>query len=234
MHKVLKITPERKYRWMLFTLLLVSSIISMILLNTRNELSRNREYIFLVRNLFLAWIPFIMASVAYSSRWLSKWPRIAITLFCMFFWLIFLPNAPYLLTDFQHLGTKHHAPLWYDITMLLWFAWTGLMLGIFSLYHMHEIVTQYLGKIAGWIFVITTIAITSFGVYLGRFLRWNTSDIIRHPTAIINDIRNNFSHPENYQTILLYTIPLALLFLLIYVTIHIFGNLVRERTADSV
>ena len=97
-------------------------------------------------------------------------------------WLAFFPNAPYILTDFLHLGSMGDiVPGWYDVLLLYWFAWTGLILGIVSLYLMQEIVTRGLGTAAGWVFVVVAAGLGSFGIYLGRFLRWNSWDLVRRP-----------------------------------------------------
>jgi uncharacterized membrane protein len=224
-----KLTPERRLRWSVFALLALTSTISVAILVYRNTMSSSHEYLFLVLNLNLAWIPFIMATLVYSARHLPKTPRFVVTICCGGLWLLFMPNAAYLLTDFQHLARNNDAPLWYDIIMLLWFAWAGLLLGIFSLYYMQELVARSLGKLTGWLFTLGIIFLNSYGVYLGRFMRWNSWDLIRRPEKIISDILNNFSYPENYQTILLYTGLYGLLFLAVYVTFFLFGQLVNAH-----
>ena len=101
----------------------------------------------------------------------------------------FFPNAPYILTDFLHLGSMGDiVPGWYDVLMLFWFAWTGLMLGVVSLYLMQDIVARALGGAAGWVFVVLAAGFGSFGIYLGRFLRWNSWDLLRRPGPLAGEL----------------------------------------------
>jgi uncharacterized membrane protein len=100
-------------------------------------------------------------------------------------WLIFFPNAPYILTDFQHLANRtKELPIWYDVMMLIWFAFTGLLLGMVSLFLMQEIIRREFGRWIGWAFVALVAGLSSAGVYMGRFLRWNSWDILYNPTGI--------------------------------------------------
>ncbi len=95
-------------------------------------------------------------------------------------WLLFFPNAPYLVTDFVHLGQFHdNVPGWYDVMLIAWYAWTGLMLGVVSLRLMQEIVTRAAGSTAGWVLVAVVTALGSIGTYLGRFLRWNSWNVFQ-------------------------------------------------------
>src|SRR5262245_35577229 len=93
-------------------------------------------YGFLVWNLVLAWVPFALALAAYAAA--RAGARIVTTVLGVL-WLLFFPNAPYLLTDFIHLHESAATPLWYDALMLASFAWTGLLLGFGSLYLMQTI-----------------------------------------------------------------------------------------------
>lgn len=66
--------------------------------------------------------------------------------------------------------------------LLLWFAWTGFMLGFGSIYLMQQVVSDTFGQLVGWAFAIGSIGLTSYGIYLGRFLRWNSWDVLRNPS----------------------------------------------------
>ena len=127
---------RHKYKLLVFSLLLAASIISVLLARTRIAYSNTNDYAVLIWNLGLAWIPFIFASVAYVVSWSRKLLYLVVPV-CAFIWLVFFPNAPYILTDFQHLSTNvNNAPVWFDVLLLLWFAWTGLLLGVVSLHFM--------------------------------------------------------------------------------------------------
>ena len=84
-------------------------------------------------------------------------------------WLLFFPNAPYILTDLQHLGhPKPGVPVWFDVLLLMWFAWTGLLLGMVSLFLMQDIVRREFGRITGWLFVFAVGILASLGIYIGQ------------------------------------------------------------------
>ena len=140
---------HHKYKIYVFGLLAAASVISVLLAKARIAYSNSNDYGTLIWNLGLAWIPFVFASIAYVVSWSRKFLYLVLPV-CAFIWLIFFPNAPYILTDFQHLHTNpSNAPLWYDVLMLTWFAWTGLLLGLVSLHFMQEIVTRAFGKTLG-------------------------------------------------------------------------------------
>src|SRR5215207_11069920 len=142
-----------KYRLMMFLLLASATVFSVAIWRVRSEFSSSERYAFLIWNLFLAWIPFIISYFTYiltmNRRWIYLFIPIAAAL-----WLIFFPNAPYILTDFQHLAySSKDLPVWYDVMMLIWFAFTGVLLGIVSLFLMQEIMRREFGRWAGWTFV---------------------------------------------------------------------------------
>ena len=84
------------------------------------------NYVFLIWNLFLAGIPFLLSTVFRRLDRAGKNPLPQII--CFVFWLLFLPNAPYILTDLLHLQSYSTAPAWYDVAILVSFAGTGLLL----------------------------------------------------------------------------------------------------------
>jgi len=134
---------------------------------------------FLLWNLFLAWIPLLVALGIYD-----RYRRRAGTLVlapAAALWLLFLPNAPYIVTDFIHLAPAWRSPLWLDGAILSAFAWTGILLGFVSLYLVHAVVRHRFGARSGWAAVLGALALTSAGVYLGRFLRWNSWDLLVRP-----------------------------------------------------
>lgn len=141
---------------------------------------------FLLWNLFLAWIPYLAAlrferlqAARAGSRALLIWFGV---------WLAFLPNAPYILTDFIHLEHRPPVPVWYDMVLLFSYACTGMALGVFSLYEIHlALRRQFSGKTAHLIIIGATV-LAGFGVWLGRFLRWNSWDILANPAGLLRDI----------------------------------------------
>ncbi len=218
-----------KYKLALGSLLVIASVLSLILVKVHTHYNGSDSYSNLVFNLKLAWIPLAAAVLAYITA------RNRITFFlvmpiCTLIWLIFFPNAPYLLTDFQHLAnTDGNVPLWFDVILMLWFAWTGLLLGIASLYLMQEIVADTFTPWIGWVFAISATILSSIGIYLGRFLRWNSWDLLYDPIPIAKDMVAIVRHPISNLPTYVFTILFTLLFLFIYITIHLFGGIIKER-----
>jgi uncharacterized membrane protein len=145
-------------------------------------------------------------------------------------WLLFFPNAPYIVTDFAHLGQFHdHVPGWYDVMLIAWYAWTGLMLGVVSLRLMQEIVTRAAGSVAGWVLVAVVTALGSVGVYFGRFLSWNSWNVFQAPLALFNKAFDRANQPDAGVRMLGFTVLFALLFLFIYVAVYLVGGPRGER-----
>ena len=144
---------HHKYKIAVFILLSAASLICFALEEVRYYYTGTRRYSMLDWNLYLAWIPMLLASFAYMLSWRRRLVFISIPVFT-FLWLIFFPNAPYILTDLEHLNQSSPASLvWYDVIMLVWFSWTGMLLGIVSLSLMQEIIKRDFGRLAGWLAV---------------------------------------------------------------------------------
>jgi len=156
--------------------------------------ARNWNYSNLMWNLFLAWVPYVFSFLAATSSSLfpRKWwllPLFAIP------WLAFFPNAPYMVTDFYHLAVRYPVPFWYDIGLISIFAFAGLFLAIASLRTMHQLVAAFLGRFTGWVFAIFVLSLGGLGVYLGRFGRYNSWDLLIHPRTVLTDIAQQLLNP---------------------------------------
>ena len=218
---------RHRYKLTIFIILAASSITCVALVTARVAYSDTRYYTFLPWNLFLAWIPLIFAYIAYILSAKRTLLYILVPLFALV-WLVFFPNAPYIITDIQHLANGWSgAPIWFDVILLIWFSWTGLLLGVVSLYLMQEIVKNAFGKFFGWALVFGASILSSIGVYLGRFLRWNSWDIIHNPTEILRDawhlLRNLSLSAAGFTA--LFTV----FFLFVYLTLYAFGHLLQEQ-----
>lgn len=179
------------------------------------------EFRFILWNLVLAWIPLCCALVASRARGRMALVALSAT------WLIFLPNAPYVLTDLMHFRFRN-VPYWYDLLMLVTFAWTGTIAGYLSLYLMHQRVTQRLGAAAGWVFAIVALGLSSFGVYLGRFLRFNSWDVVMNPDEIARDVLSRILNPFDHGRTYVFTLLLGLFLIGAYLTLYAFARLPRE------
>lgn len=151
------------------------------------------EYDNLAWNLVLAWLPFVIALGVYDlyRRGVSPLPLVPAALL----WLLFLPNAPYLVTDFKYLWEYRDVPLWYDTVMLATFAGVGLLLGFLSLYLMHAVARRAFGATVAWTSVTIVLALAGFGVYLGRFARFNSWDIVTDPSRLAGDLWQGAFNP---------------------------------------
>ncbi len=183
----------------------------------------------MIWNLFLAWLPLLLALAArvlYSThRWL-RYPAFAL---CAGLWLLFFPNAPYMLTDLIHLRPDSIVPLWYDALLLLAFAWTGLLLGFISLYLMQSLVAQSLGRIPGWLFALGSLGLSAFGIYLGRFLRWNSWDVFYTPLAVLGDVWARVRHPLAHSQTYTFTLLLAAFLVVAYLGLFAMTRLKLEH-----
>jgi len=140
-------------------------------------------YRFLVTNLVLACVPLgLSTALRIANHWRLHW---AIQLAGFSLWLLFLPNAPYILTDILHLTRASEAPAWYDLALLLSCSGTGLLLGYLSLVDLQQIVARRFGAVYSWIFAFVSLVLSGFAIYLGRFLRWNSWDVLLEPTRLL-------------------------------------------------
>jgi uncharacterized membrane protein len=229
--RLLAYFSHNKYRLMMFFLLAGATIFSVVVWRVRSEYSGTVHYAFLIWNLFLAWIPFIIAYFIYTMTLNRQWVYVVIPT-AAFFWMIFFPNAPYILTDFQHLaGQWADLPVWYDVMTLIWFAFTGLLLGMVSLFLMQEIIRREFGRWAGWGFVTLVAVLSSAGIYMGRFLRWNSWDILLNPSDIALYTIQGAQNPS-LQSIG-FTGLFGALFLFLYITLYTFGHLLLERQGNE-
>ena len=191
---------------------------STCLILLRVERTGSRYYLFLIWNLFLAGIPLVASTSLRLTRYL-RLPRI-IEAGCFGLWLLFLPNAPYILTDLLHLTAKSPAPAWYDLALLLSCAGTGLLLGYLSLVDVHDLVARTLGRTFGWALALSSLLLSGFAIYLGRFLRWNSWDILLRPTMLL-DIADRLLHPAAHSRTIGVTVIYGILLAFGYVSLRV-------------
>jgi uncharacterized membrane protein len=227
MQIILQRFSHNKYRLTVFGLLAGASIVCVAMFRFRASLSGSTHYAFLIWNLFLAWIPFGIAYVTYITSISRRWLYLLIPV-SAFLWLIFFPNAPYILTDFQHLSYGgNEVPVWYDVILLIWFSFTGLFLGMVSLFLMQEIIRREFGRWFGWGFVVLVAVLTTVGIYMGRFLRWNSWDILGNPGGLAQFTLYYLINPTPRS--LVFFSLFAPFFLFVYFLLYAFGHLLLER-----
>jgi uncharacterized membrane protein len=143
-------------------------------------------------------------------------------------WLLFMPNAPYIVTDIVNLQYLPHILYWYDVVMFAAYAWTGVFLGLISLFLMQEIVRKTAGRIVSWVFVLSVLGLSSFGVYLGRFLRWNSWDAFFNPWALLAEIAETLRHPISNSQPYIFSIVFTVFILSTYLMMMAVMNLRHE------
>jgi len=145
---------------------------------------------FLVWNLLLAWLPLVFALLIrerYANGERRGWKLYSLGAA----WLLFFPNAPYIFTDLIHLTSKFRGHFWVDMVLILLCALTGLMIGFVSLFLVQSVVADRHGRILSWLFVACVAGLSGVGVFIGRFLRLNSWDILLRP-------QNFFQHADNW------------------------------------
>jgi uncharacterized membrane protein len=234
-------TPCRQ----LLAVLALSSAAGLAMLTFRAAYAGRLGYWSLPWDLFLAWIPVPLAFAVSRLQQRERIPR-AKMLALAFLWLLFFPNAPYLVTQFMHLHPSHAVydgfhplaawtprggiPVWYDVMMLSTYAWTGLMLGFVSLHLIHRAAAKLAGPVCGWATVVAGLGLCAFGVSLGRFERWNSWDVIAHPFSLLADVLDRMFNPLAHPRTSAVTIVLSMFLLLSYLSLL---AMMRLRTAED-
>jgi len=114
-------------------------------------------------------------------------------------WLLFIPNSFYILTDLFHLGEHNDVPMWFDLALIISFAWDGLLLGILSVRQMEKMVQRFFPGRHELFFIYPLMWLNALGVYIGRYPRFNSWDIITNPLGISSYILTMLCHPVQYK-----------------------------------
>jgi uncharacterized membrane protein len=134
-----------------------------------------------------------------------------------------------IVTDLIHLHPRPPVPIWFDMMTMVSFAGTGFLLGFTSLYVMQRIVAETFGRAASWLFVLGVLGLTGLGIYIGRFLRWSSWDLLVNPIRLAADLFQQFSHPRSHPAPILYTFLFAKVCLLGYLTLYAMTHLRLEE-----
>jgi len=208
--------------------LIIASGTSVALVFARMISTHNLLYSFLVWNLFLAWLPMIFALLAcegYRNGSGSSWRFLG----WAGAWLLFFPNSPYIFTDLIHLTTRAYYHFWVDLSLFLICATTGLVLGFVSLFLMQSVVTRMFGRTASWLFIGGIAALSGFGIYLGRFLRFNSWDLFLKPRALYNGIGSWATDPQATPASLAFPALFAMFLFITYLMLYALTHLQESR-----
>jgi uncharacterized membrane protein len=211
------------------TILLLLAFIGCLIM-ARWVYSREFRFFFLVWNLFLAWVPFTLSIFFEPLNRAAWWKQVVV--FAV--WLLFFPNALYIVTDLIHLKETAGVPLWYDAVLLFAAALAGLIMAFISLVKAEYFLMNRFSKKTAEAVALLLLLPASFGVYLGRFLRWNSWDIIQDPFTLLYQVAHRFVYPFQHgrtwgTTFLLFTF-FGLLWILVkkmpgYLTGHQYNQL---------
>jgi len=177
------------------------------------------HYAFLIWNLLLAWLPLVFALLAndeYRNTPRRTWRFHILTTA----WLLFLPNATYIFTDLTHLMSRYFSHFWVDLVLILSCAVTGLVLSFLSLYLMQCIVARMFGWLASWLFIAIAAGLSGFGIYLGRFLRFNSWDVLFQPVKLYQGIGQWAADPLANSTSFAFPILFATFLFIAYVMLY--------------
>jgi len=192
----------------------LASIVAITLLLLRVKITHSMYLLFLIWNLFLAIIPYLLSSSIYNN-FFDKSKRIQNYIYVLA-WLLFIPNTFYILTDFIHLHFKSAYQFGLDMLIISSFSFAGYYVGLLSFHHMHQLTIAKYGAKMGNLFILNMSFLSAFGIYLGRVLRFNSWDIISKPRELVY---TSISSLFNIETIL-YTIQLGILILISYILFY--------------
>jgi len=204
--------------------LMIASGTSVALVFARMLWTGNPRYSFLVWNLFLAWLPMMFALLAcekYRNASARDWRFLGLA----GAWLLFFPNSPYIFTDLIHLTTHYFPHFWVDLVLILLCALTGLVVGFVSLYLMQSVVNRMLGRAASWVFIGAVAALSGFGIYVGRFMRFNSWDVLFKPRQLAHGIGNWVADPMANPTSLAFPVLFATFLFVAYVMLYALTHL---------
>ena len=191
-------------RIVVFAALAGLSLLVVAMVAVRVRYTGYDTYSNLIWNLFLAWVPLGLALVVYDGArrglrgiWLVTFGAL---------WLLFFPNAPYLITDMKYVRELGGAPIWYDVALTGSAAFAGLALGFISLFLIHSVARRYVGAVWAWTGVWAVLALSSVGDFLGRFQRFNSWDVFTDPKPILDDVAKGLANPHDYPKVVAVTI----------------------------
>lgn len=200
--------------------LILLSVFSLNLSFIRISITQSNDLWFLIWNLLLAWIPLVFAWALYTNTGPSglQWSKRNVVYFIA--WILFLPNALYIVTDFVHLeGVFDEPERLFDIVLLASYTIVGVIVGLLAVLLVHIRVVQRFGQRGHWLPVVALL-LSGFAIYMGRYLRWNSWDVFINPFALLFDVSDRIVNPANhaitFTTTLIFFSFYGLLYLLVW------------------
>ena len=207
--------------------LLLANGVSLLLFLLRMVDSGSTRYWFLIWNLILAWLPLGFAILLLSKLKLRPWVD-PVCILLSLLWLVFLPNSFYLVSDLIHLQTTAEVSVLYDAVLFTSFIFNGFLAGFISIYLIHKELLKRLKQPQVNLIIAGVLLVCSFAIYLGRVLRWNTWDIVLHPTGIIFDVSEQVVNDAAKSNALVTTLSFFLLLGGMYIAIWHFAKAIKN------
>ena len=208
-------------------MLILSVAFTMILLATRIALTNSLTYLFFVWNIFLAIIPLVF------SNYLLKQKKLGIkSIIIVFGWLFFYPNAPYIITDFFHYVERPPVPYWFDLLICISAVWNGLILGLISLIKVEQFLSRHLKPTAVKAIVLVSFIVCGYGIYIGRFLRFNSWNIITDIDGLFDASFQRIIHPFHHTTTWSFTLLFAAMMAVFYYTIKSISQIFIKKNTS--
>ncbi|OAB43787.1 DUF1361 domain-containing protein [Paenibacillus glacialis] len=217
-------------------LLLIATIGCLSLADYLREYTNRNIYLYLNWDVFLAWVPVglaLLINIVYVYMKKNLNLRRILLLLIGMAWLFFYPNSAYLITDMLH-PFVHYKPepgerfthdieFWYHLILFFSAALIGLLLSIVSLFSVHGLVRRTFSEITGWMFAVIILMLSSLGIYIGRFIRWNSWDVLLQPYKIFHDTLLMLTDPEQLQHVLPFTGMIFAVTLISYCVVYCFS-----------
>ena len=201
-------------------LLILSILFSCMLAVARIIYTGRLTFVSLVWNLFLAYVPYFITRLMHNKPQWVKTKKAFVFFFLI--WILFIPNSFYIITDLFHLGDQGNdyiAPQWLDLALILSFAWNGLLLGVLSVRQMEKITMKFFPPRHELFFLLPVMCLNAMGVYIGRYLRYNSWDVLTNPFALFHDMVDIILHPLTFRNDWSMIFCFSILLTLIYQTI---------------
>lgn len=209
-------------------LLAIVSLLATALYILRILITRDLGFLFLNWNLFLAWVPLLFIKWVWQQEKASQSP-IWLLFSYLTIWLLFFPNAPYIITDLMHLRAVPDHMVWFDALMIFTFALAGFLTGLYSIRIVHRILSHRWNSTFAWVVVGMSMFMSGFGVFLGRYGRWNSWDIVTQPGALARGIFKSAQDPFAVK----HTLSFSLVLILMYCAFHIFAEIKQHEATGK-
>ena len=145
---------------------------------------------------------------------------------------MFFPNAPYVITDIFHFYRRPGIPLWYDLLLVFSATWNALVAGFISLMQVDKFIAMHTGKKMHAALISIFMFAASSGIYLGRFLRFNSWDVVTKPRSLAGFAFHYAFQPTEHIKAWAFSCICTVLLLLIYYTIKNLPAMVAPAQAD--